>query len=119
MSTTNRTLRSIPPPHSHSVFHQLLRHFHQLRAQPHHQNTELYLIQRSISVHVALPQHPPEFIVLQPLEPQRGGVPPEAVERDQAALGVHQQLKPLAELRHQPFAAQLLRHRRQEVLETD
>lgn len=85
---------------------QTPRRLHQLGTKPKHQHAELHLVQRPVAVEIPFLDHRPHVFVRQISEPQhRRRVTPEALERDDASLSVHQQLEPVAELSDQTLAS--------------
>ncbi|OAY77885.1 hypothetical protein ACMD2_21446 [Ananas comosus] len=90
---------------------------HHLRAEPHHQDAELGLVERAVAVEVPLPHHRRRLLRRHPRHPEnRSRVPPQALGRDHPPRGVRQRPETPAELRHEVVRREPRRHRREQVL---
>lgn len=85
---------------------QTPRRTHQVGAKPEHQHAKLHLVQRPVAVEISFLDHRPYVFVRQISETQHHRrVTPEALERDDTLLSVHQQLESVAELSDQTLAS--------------
>lgn len=85
---------------------QTPRRIHQVGTKPEHQHAELHLVQRPVAVEISFLDHRPYVFVRQISETQHHRrVTPEALERDDTLLSVHQQLESVAELSDQTLAS--------------
>ena len=89
---------------------------HHPRAESHHEDAKLSLIQHPISIKISLSDHRLCILLAHTLHPQKRWAPPQTLRSYQPPGLVCQQPEPPTKLWHKRLHVQLLRHHWQQVL---
>lgn len=98
-------------------FQPQLRALHKLRAQSKHQDTELQLVECTITIKVTLHEHRSKILIGETLKSHKRRIPLEAFKSDDPFLRILQEVEPIAELVYEAITPKLVGHERKGIVE--